>query len=364
MITDTSSAPSQPAYSQPLLHNYISSAQDVTVSHHFCLLLSTMTESSTSFAGLVAFFERGSSESAGQKLKQDAGRANRSDKEFIDQNLVEDIVDQMRERIPHIMERMFPSSRGTVGNQAVDHVAREVLKKEMMISLAAIFESQWERNASSSKSKEDQAVTKALHDRLRDMTSRAEDAEEALQEQINDKLIVQFTCDQYRDQIKKLSSMLSKANRENDSLSAKNSSLAKQVQGFETEIQQLREVANDKEVKALRAQHDSEMAHLIAKQATLQSQQFAKQLQESQRSSQCLNERVEELQRIQSEMRTLLENHPERSVGRDAKGQFGAQLESLVHKSSKALGRIGATISRRKTEQRVDAVEQVEEAQS
>ncbi|CAN8070498.1 unnamed protein product [Agarophyton chilense] len=328
-----------------------------------------MANSRISFAGLLAFFERESCEHASsndvskQSAKADSqntesnvvqkdGINEKQELGSIVEDLMEEIFAHLRDRNMSITEQLYSAARGDTADGARVNVSREVLKREIVLALANSFQSRSEKNAGVTNSERDQATINSLKRCLHDMTCRATDAEETLELELNDKIIVMFTCEQYKERSKELASALRKRNNEVYGLTAKNASLAKMVQSMEEEIERLRKAVHAGDVKALQAQHDAEMAHLLAKQATLQSKLLEKQLQEAERSSNTIHAQAEELQREQRGIRTLLVNNLDRQEARNVRGQFGVQVEALVRKGSTALGRVGATLTRNATERR------------
>ncbi|CAN8076371.1 unnamed protein product [Agarophyton chilense] len=296
-----------------------------------------------SFAGLSAFFEweskqgmptgnngestaslqtQGGEQRDSEYIRSSCITGEREELDAMIHDIWEDVFARVREYHPMIMEQLFLTTRSDTEKRLAVNVAREVFKREMIIAFENISESRREQDGEEGSA-----------------------AEEVLQFIASEKNDLQSTCDEYKEKYGEMTKMFDTAREEIENLRVKNSSLENCTRLLKAEMEELREAKRDEEVKALRAQHDAEMAHLIAKQSVLQAQFLEKQLKEAEGSSKAVKTRMEELRKVQNELRSVVADNSRQSRIHNRR----SPNDSPEHRDPKPLGHLGMALARRKS---------------
>eukprot|EP00178_Gracilaria_changii_P002886 TRINITY_DN1424_c0_g1_i3.p1 TRINITY_DN1424_c0_g1~~TRINITY_DN1424_c0_g1_i3.p1 ORF type:complete len:550 (+),score=96.47 TRINITY_DN1424_c0_g1_i3:3248-4897(+) len=316
----------------------------------------------TSPANLLAFFERKSNgRDVDGGIEPTTVSANDTHENEVHHNgadlgvevkkEVDIMVQVVWERLIHclngcntnVMETLFCCSHDSVNKGSVN-VAREIFRREIMNIVDNAYDSVMEKNRVGRQLSEDECKVNSMKRRISEMEEEVIRAGEALRLERKERYYVQFERDDYEQKYSKLSSAAFVWRKERKDLREENDMLLKKSQQLELENEKLREEKNRNEMKALQAEHNAEMARLVATQSGLQAQSLHKQLRESKRMVSAISERVEELQRVQDDLREEL-------CTADRSNRYSRhRVECLLRKSSAIHGFFGSRLSRRRLE--------------
>ncbi|KAI0557528.1 hypothetical protein FGB62_292g014 [Gracilaria domingensis] len=242
-----------------------------------------------------------------------------------------------------------PTANSDMTGNATLSVAQEVFTRELVTAYENMNKFggvQSCRNISNEK--EQEARISSLERRLKETSEQADKANQALQVVMREKCDLKYTCDEYETKHVKLSQKLREARAENRGLRRKNMYLGNKLEELEAEVEVVQMAKKAKDGQRAREYRRAEMAELVVKQTSLHCLKLDKQLKSAKHSTKLMCNHLEELEKVQNEMKAVIRDGANRSEHLDEPRSIG-RLEWLLCKSSRLVGRLGAIFLRQRS---------------